>query len=161
LPKPVRKDGIFDTLKELTKDLRLDTRKERISDTLKELIKDRIKDVSKDAIKDVRFDPPFRKGLADLIGPVRPGLGGAIGPRPVLGAIPFAVATPHQAPLAELSDEAIAHSATELDQQLANLAEAIADAEVAREALQQQYDETASLLQQTLDANEARGSGSS
>lgn len=157
-PKPLKervKETPFDTRKELVKDLRLDTRKEMLFDTRKEVIPDKRKEILKDRIKDVALDPPF-KARGDVIQPVGPGIVGPIrpvGPLPGPGsAVPFAVATPHQAPAAGGEAGGMADTAAQLDAQLQTLADALIEAEANREALQQQYEETAALLKQTLDA---------
>lgn len=135
------------TRKELVKDIRLDTRKEIPLDTQKELIKDRIKDVA--------LDPPWRKGLSDRIGPVvtpvRPVQPGArLG-----GMLPFAVVTPHQAAAAGGGDQPQLEAVVaDLDTQLQSLAEQLAQAEATREMLQSQYDETAALLHEAMDAHD-------
>jgi hypothetical protein len=167
-PKPLKeavKDVIVDTIKERIKDIRLDTRKELILDTLKEQIKDRIKEVAKDQIKEAALDPVKRAG-GDVILPgpgglVRPGLGVTAPLRPSLqpgAAVPFAVATPHQAPAAAgpaAGPSGAADRIAQLDAHLQSLADALLEADANRQALQQQYDETASLLKQSLDAAEA------
>lgn len=139
------------TRKELVKDIRLDTRKEIPLDTQKELIKDRIKDVA--------LDPPWRKGLSDRIGP------GVIPVRPVQpglrprGMLPFAVVTPHQAAAAGGGDQPQLEAVVaDLDTQLQSLAEQLAETEATREMLQAQYDETAALLQEAMDAHDQASS---
>jgi hypothetical protein len=164
-PKPL-KEAPIDTIKELRKDIRLDTQKELIIDTLKEQIKDRVKEVAKDIIKDGGLDPGKRvggdvilPGPGQVIQPVLPG-GGAGVLQPGLvrpgGALPFAVAAPHHAPAAGAGASAgggagSADRAAQLDAQLQSLAEALLQTESSRQALQQQYDETAALLKQALD----------
>lgn len=152
--KEVVKDGPWDTRKELVKDIRFDTRKELIFDTRKELIKDRIKEVA--------LDPPFRKPAADVIGPVvtpvQPGLRHLVTPvqpglRPA-GGVPFAVATPHQAPSAAREEAELEAVVGNLDAQLEALAEQIAQLDASRESLQAQYDEMARLLQQAVEAHD-------
>jgi polyhydroxyalkanoate synthesis regulator phasin len=152
--KEVVKDGPWDTRKELVKDIRFDTRKELIFDTRKELIKDRIKEVA--------LDPPFRKPAADVIGPVvtpvQPGLRHLVTPvqpglRPA-GGVPFAVATPHQAPAAAREEAELEAVVGNLDAQLEALAEQIAQLDASRESLQAQYDEMARLLQQAVEAHD-------
>jgi len=146
---PVIKQPIFDprTRKELVKDIRLDTRKEILPDTRKELIKDRIKDVA--------LDPPWRKGLSDRIGPgVTPVLPVQPGIRP-RGMLPFAIVTPHQAAAAGGGDQPQFEAVVaDLDTQLQSLAEQLAETEATREMLQAQYDETAALLQEAMDAHD-------
>jgi len=161
------KDPIFDTRKEVIKDIQLDTRKEQILDTRKELILDTAKEQVLDTIKEAARDPIGPKGPGDVIGPVGP----VVSPRgpafqqtaPVIpGALPFAVATPHQAPAASPASGAggaiPADLVTQLDAQLQSIAEALMQTEANREAMQQQYDETAALLRQALD-QQGQGSG--
>lgn len=157
--KELAKDVIADTRKELVKDIRLDTRKEVIVDTRKELIKERPKEVAKDVVLD-----PGKVPGGDVTNP--PG-GGVINPGPIInpgtiGGIrqpsgsPFAVVTPHQAPMAEATSGASAgdQRAVQLDATLQHLAEAIAQSEANTQALQQQYSEIAALLRQELDAQD-------
>lgn len=164
--KEVAKDGRLDTRKELVKDVRLDTRKEQIRDTLKEQIRDTLKEQVRDTIKEAARDP--MKGPADLPRP-----GGGVVPGPLTpgaaggGALPFAVATPHHAPGADLVSGGGASGAggaddlgsqiMDLDAQLQEIAEAIAEADVHRAALQQQYEELSVLVQQALDAHDQAG----
>lgn len=159
--KDVRKDGVQDTSKELIKDIRFDTRKELISDTRKELILDTQKEVLKDPIKEGAFDPPFGKGPAvDPLGPGTPTVQpGPVGPGSPLGpitpgALPFAVATQHQAPSAAGAPGDLEATATQLDSQLQILAEQLLQLDASRSAVQAQYDQTAALLKQTLDAHD-------
>jgi hypothetical protein len=160
--KELVKDGVLDTRKELTKDIRLDTRKEQLADTRKEMLKERVKEVAKDAIKDASFDGLGSKAAADRINPVgigqvvNPAIRGGIGAVRQPGeAVPFAVATPHQAPAAEPGE--LLDATAQLDAQLEVLAAAIADSEANAAALQAQYNETAALLQGTLDALDPPG----
>ncbi len=149
------KDLIADTIKEQIKDVRLDTRKELIVDTIKE----QIKDVRFDTRKEAVLDPIKPQG--DVIinpGPINPGpLGPGVRPVGPGGALPFAVAAPHQAPGAADPGSAAADAIGQLDAQLQSLAEALADAEAHRSALQAQYDETAALLKRALDGLEPGG----
>lgn len=152
-PKPLKegpKDGIFDTRKEVIKDIRLDTRKELIFDTLKEAIRDPI------TRKEAALDPPFLNpgNLPRPLGQRAGGVGTGGGPVQPGGDLPFALATPHQAPGAGSAQAGPAEAVSALDAQLQALAEALAEAEAVRTALQQQYDETAALLKQALDAHE-------
>lgn len=171
-PKPL-KEAPIDTLKEIVKDIRLDTRKEQVfdtrkelaADTIKEMLKDRIKEVAKDAIKDVAYDPGTLKGASDVINPgsllgqiTQPGIGLMTG----MGPLPFAVATAHQAPAAAAAPgqaaPAAADTVAQLDAQLQLIAEALAQAEATRETLQQQYNQTAALLKQAIeDCEKASG----
>jgi Astacin (Peptidase family M12A) len=137
------------TIKETTKDLVADTRKETILDTLKE--------AARDTIKEAIFDP--RKGPGDVVQPGPGGLirGGTVAPgvAPMTGAVPFAVAAPHQAPAAGRAPSGTASdSVAQLDAQLQSIADALAEIEAQRETLQQQYDETLALLNQTMDAQD-------
>lgn len=148
------KDQLFDTRKEQVKDIRLDTRKEIITDTRKE----QILDTRKETIKDVAFDPPWGKSWVERPDPFgRFGLPGQL--RPAGEAqVPFAVATPHRAPAAEIGTGEIEAAVAGLDAQLADLAEQLAYLDAAREALQAQYDETAKLLKEAAETHD-RASG--
>jgi hypothetical protein len=136
--KEVPKDVRFDTRKEIVKDIRLDTRKELIQDTRKELVFDK------------RFDPidPFGPRKFDQVGP----LGNRVLPRGGGTALPFAMITPHQAPGAESqgAEQQAAEAAMQLDQQLQQIADMLAQAQASVDTLQQQYDETLALLKQLL-----------
>ena len=140
-PVITRKEVIRDpvTIKEISKDIRADTIKERIRDTVKETVVDK------------RFDPidPFGPRKFDQIDPrVR---GGIIGGNVLGGAQPFVTATVHQAPGAGQQGPSDSdQQALELDQQLQQIAEALAQAQATVEQLQQQYDETQAILQQLL-----------
>jgi hypothetical protein len=116
--------------------------------------------VAKDQIKEVAYDPGFFKGASDVINPapsvIQPGLFGRITP---VGPAPFAVVTQHQAPAAATPAPAPS-DAVQLDAQLQSLAEALAGAEASRQALQQQYDETAALLKRALDEADRASGGS-
>lgn len=134
----------FETIKEMIKDARFDTRKEMLFDTRKEMLKDRIKEVA--------YDPPWTvaeqttlPGRPPVVQPGRVTL-------PPRVTQPFAVATPHRAPvLGDQMPADQAHAAiAELDEHLASLAEQIAQADAQREVLQAQYDETKALLDQAV-----------
>jgi hypothetical protein len=157
-PKPVKeilkdtrkdpiKDGPRDTIKEQIKDARFDTRKELARDTIKEQIKDVVKDRKEPALDPVKS--PFERPIP-LPGPgpiVQPQLG---------GALPFAVATPHQAGMAgegETPDQ-LDQAISELDAQLELLAAQIAELDSQRSTLQAQYDEFAAMLAQALAQQE-------
>lgn len=153
--KELPKDPIL-TKKEITKDVRLDTRKERVLDTFKEIGKDpiTIKEVGRDPIfkphDPIKFDSPLVRERINT-GLVQPGF----------GAVPFAVGAPHHAPgaadaAASLSDEQAGAVAASIDGQLEMLAAQLEQLDVQREMLQQQYDALSAQLQATLDANEAR-----
>ncbi len=148
LPKEHLKDIRLDTRKELVKDIRLDTRKELVLDTLKEMVKDRIKEGPLDPPFTKRFDPVITPGpIVQPIGPIGP-----IGP---VGSVPFAVATPHQAPeLSGRSSEELQATAGDIDAQLQVIADQLVQLEAQRGALQAQYDELQALLQQALDAHD-------
>jgi hypothetical protein len=163
--KETTKDLVADTRKELVKDIRTDTRKEIIFDTRKELVTDTrketildtLKEAVRDTIKEAIFDP--RKGPGDVVQPGPGGLirGGTVAPgvAPMTGAVPFAVAAPHQAPAAgRASSGTASDSVAQLDAQLQSIADALAEIEAQRETLQQQYDETLALLNQTMDAQD-------
>ena len=160
-PKPILsdvgklpiKDARLDTIKERIKDARFDTRKELVFDTLKEQIKDLAKDR-----KEPTFDPP--KGIFE-----RP-----TGPGPLIpraqplpgGALPFAMATPHQAPAAEgggggQQPGELEQTIAEVDQHLQALADQLAQLESERSTLQAQYDELAGSLQQLLAEHDQGG----
>jgi hypothetical protein len=139
------------TIKERIKDLAADTRKEIIRDTVKELVHDK------------RFDPidPFGPVKFDQVGPLVGG--GRVLPGGTTlargGALPFAMATAHQAPGAaargagdqNAQQQQVTDTAIQLDQQLQMIADALAQAQANVQQLQQQYDETQALLQQLLD----------
>jgi hypothetical protein len=135
-PPVTTKEAPIDTKKELTKDLFADTKKELILDTRKELALDK------------RFDviDPFGPRKFDQVGPaggikINPAAGG--------GALPFAMAAPHQAPGAQSGGgqgDQQQEQAMQLDAQLQAIAEALAQAQSAAQTLQQQYDETYALL---------------
>jgi hypothetical protein len=133
LKEPVR-DPIG-TLKERIKDIRLDTVKERILDTIKEPVRD--------PIKRIPSDPgTLVENIGRLPGRPIPGMGA--------GALPFAMAAPHQAPAAQgYADPESTIGA--LDEHLQVLAQAIQEAETHRSELQTQYDATATALAQALD----------
>ena len=141
-PKEHIKDLRLDTRKELVKDIRLDTRKEVVLDTQKELL------------KEGPLDPPFTKRFDPVVTPgpvVQPG------PTPIgpVGNLPFAVATPHQAPeLAGRSQDELQATAAEIDAQLQVIADQLAQSAAQQGALQAQYDELQALLQQALAAHD-------
>ncbi|MEO5741847.1 MAG: M12 family metallopeptidase [Vicinamibacterales bacterium] len=142
--KDLRKDAIkdipSDTVKEQIKDIRVDTRKEQIFDTLKEQIRD--------TIKEGTFDPgPTLRENVTL--PGRPPIGPRVGPV-VGGAQPFAVVTPHQGTPSEGGDAGLQSSIDQLDGQLQQIAEQLAQLEGTRQSLQAQFDETSALLDQLI-----------
>ena len=137
--KETTKDLPTDTKKELIKDIRVDTKKEIILDTRKEMVADK------------RFDPIDPRGPVkfDQIDPRKrfplPGGGGFGGGG---NALPFPMATGHQAPGARdagAQNEAM-QQVQQLDAQLQGIADALAQAQAQADALQQQYDETLSVL---------------
>ncbi len=136
----------WDTIKEMVKDIRFDTRKELIIDTLKEQIKERIKEVALD---------PLKKSISDRIS-----LPGVVQPRPIQPGIrpstilPFAVATPHQAPGAIGEQDQLQDVVATADAQLQMLADQLAELESTRAILQAQYDETSELLQKSIEAHD-------
>jgi hypothetical protein len=139
--KELSRDPIGHTIKELTKDFFLDTRKELARDTIKELVKERIKEVG----KDLAFDPPWTVVEATL--PGKP-----TGPGPVEtggGMTPFAMLASHQAP-ADMVEAQMAAVIPALDSQLVALAEAISGLDAAKAQLQAQYDATEIQLKQAL-----------
>ena len=149
-PKPLKegpKDPIKDVRKEPLKDIPRDTRKELIKDirldTRKEIIRDTLKEQIRDTIKEGIFDPgpTLRENIVTpgIPGPVRPGVG---------GLQPFVVVTPQPAQPAAAggAGDALADSIEQLDLQLQQLAEGLAQSEVDRQTLQAQYDETSALL---------------
>jgi hypothetical protein len=113
-----------------------------------------LKEVIRDPIKRGPFDPGGT--LAENVvnpGPrVLPALG-LQGLRSA-GALPLALATAHQAPAAAAEASDNEDAALSLDAQLQSLADAIAETDAARQSLQEQYDETALLLAQTLNSIE-------
>jgi hypothetical protein len=159
-PKPVKegpKDPIKDH-KELVKDVRLDTRKEVVKDirldTRKELILDTVKEQIRDTIKEGPFDPG--PTLAENV--VTPGRPPVVQPGPVTGVTggvrPFAVVTPQQAAQPLAGAAGLQDSIAQLDAQLQQLAEQMAQAEAAKELLQAQYNETSALLAQLLQEHD-------
>jgi hypothetical protein len=150
--KDLRKDAIKDiprdTIKEQIKDIRFDTRKELIFDTLKEQIRD--------TIKEGVFDPgPTIQENVTLPGrpPIDPRVGPITG-----GARPFAVVTPSQGTPPAGGDVGLQRSIDQLDAQLQQLAEHLAQVEAARQSLQAQYDETSALLAQLIQQHDSSDS---
>ncbi len=181
--KEVPKDQVIDTRKEQVKDLRLDTRKELVLDTRKEsaldtqkelaldtqkelvldtqkeLVLDTQKELTADTIKEGALDPiptfAERVGPGPLVTPVvGPGPGGPTGG----GGLPFAVVAPHQAPAAG-DAAALEPTTAALDAQLVALAEQMAQVDSLRQQLQAQFDETAALLGQALEAHDRAAGG--
>jgi hypothetical protein len=146
--KEIRKEPVKDvgeTAKELIKDIRLDTLKEQIRDTLKEQIRD--------TLKEGVFDPG--PTLAEnVVTPGRPpvvlpGLGGT----GTGGLQPFAVITPQSTPSGG-GGAGLEDSIAQLDAQLQQLAEQLAQAEATKQSLQAQYNETSALLAQMIQEHE-------
>ncbi len=153
---PVLKSVFNDPLtrKELVKEIRFDTKKEQIADlTRKEFIKE--------GIKDGAFDP--RETWVETIDPfglgrvIQPGWGGLRAGGAGRG-LPFAMRTPHQAPGA-MGQADIEQTIATLDTQLGALAEQIAQLGATHQQVQAQYDETARLLAEAIDAHD-QASGS-
>ena len=72
----------------------------------------------------------------------------------IQGAVPFAVATPHYgAPTGEAGG-GMQDTLAQLDAQLQQLAEELAQIETARATLQDQFDETSALLAQMMQAHD-------
>ncbi|HYH09561.1 MAG TPA: M12 family metallopeptidase [Thermoanaerobaculia bacterium] len=139
--KETTKDVPLDTKKELVKDIRLDTKKEVIVDTKKEMVFDK------------RFDPIDPRGPVkfDQVDPrtrLPGGIGGIGGAAGGGNALPFAMATGHQAPGAQDAgaQNEVMQQVMQLDAQLQGIADALAHAQAQAEALQQQYDQTLALL---------------
>ena len=152
-PKPFKegtkdgiKDGLADTRKELIKDIRLDTRKELILDTQKEQVFDTLKEQIHDTIKEGTFDPgPTLAENLVTPGPQVVQPGPLVGP--VVGGVrPFALATRQQTPTPASGAAGLQDTIVQLDQQLQQLAEQLAQYEGAKETLQAQYNETSALL---------------
>jgi hypothetical protein len=135
---------VFDTRKELVKDVRLDTRKELVLDTRKEVVLDTRKEQVFDTVKEAVQDPIFQPGLV-----VNPPF---LAEPQSAGAVPFAVRIPHAAPTADATQADA--TADRLDATLSELAEQIRQLDAARTQAQGQYDELSALLQQTLDTAE-------
>lgn len=142
--KPI-KEAPWDTVKERLKDIRFDTRKEVIVDTIKEQIRD--------TFKEPAFDPGST--LAENV--VTPGQW-VVQPatvRPVSGgARPFAVVTPAPAASTTQGRVGLQDAIAQLDAQLQQLADQLAQAEAAKETLQAQYNETSALLAQLIQTHD-------
>lgn len=157
-PKPIKevvKDIRKDPVKEIPKDL--------VRDTIKERIKDAILDTRKEIVIDTRKEGPLDPGpgtwAEQVITPGQPVV------TPVSPVVqpgltqPFAVVTPHHAPAAGAIETGVTETGmestlTELDGQLQTLAEQLAQLDAQRQVLQAQYNETAALLRQAVQAHE-------
>jgi len=157
-PKPIKeapKDIRVETIKEIQKDIRLDTRKEIVLDTRKEVALDTRKEIALDTRKEGPLDPPTT--LAEnVVTPGQPPVG-PIQPGFYAGTRPFAIATPQPSAGGVPQGDQAAAEIAQLDAQLQELAEQIAQNDAQRSVLQAQYDETAALLQQAIAAREASG----
>lgn len=143
--KEIAKDVRIETIKEIQKDIRLDTRKEIVLDTVKEL--------TVDTRKEGPLDPTTI--AENVITPGQP----RVGPlQPGGGARPFAVATPQPGAAGASAGDQLAADVAQLDAQLQSLAEQITQTDVQRSALQAQYDETAVLLRQAVASHDASSS---
>jgi hypothetical protein len=140
------KEGPHDTRKEVIKDIRFDTRKELVLDTIKEQIRD--------TFKEGAFDPgpTLAEGVITPGRPpvVQPGLGPAV----LGGARPFAVATSQQNPQNPGGAAGLQDSIVQVDAQLQQIADQLAETEGARQSLQAQYNETSALLAQILQEHD-------
>jgi hypothetical protein len=145
--KEILKEIPQDTIKERIKDIRLDTRKELILDTVKEQIQDTIKEGIFDPRPTVA-EQPVIPGRPPVI---TPGIGPVVG-----GARPFAVLTPHQAASPE-GAAGLETSIAQLDAQLQQIAEQLAQLEGAKQTLQAQFDETSALLNQLIQQHDQSG----
>jgi hypothetical protein len=153
---PVKK-AIFDTKKEVIKDLVLDTKKESIFDTKKEVVLDTKKELVLDTIKESALDTIKEAALDKQFDPLGPDPGRITQPIKIGGVgTPFAVATPRQAPGAGDAGDAgdVADAAMQLDQQLQQIADALAQIDAQRAALQAQYDEISRLLTQAVQQHD-------
>jgi hypothetical protein len=167
IKKEVLKEVVFDTRKEIIKDIWLDTRKEIILDTLKEQIRDTLKEQPWDTIKEGAFDPgpTIAEAVTTPGRPpvVQPGLISPVG----LGGTPFTVVTPHAASPAGAGGPGagaggaggLQDNIAQLDAQLQQLADQLAQAESTRNWLQEQYNETSALLKQLVQQHDQSGGG--
>jgi hypothetical protein len=144
--KDIRKDVIHDTIKERIKDAVLDTRKETVLDTRKETVLDTRKEVPSDLGPGTWAEQVITPGQPSVT-PVSPVL------QPGLNQ-PFTVVTPHHAPAAGATETGVEASLVELDGQLQVLADQLAQTDAQRQVLQAQYDETAALLRQAVQAHD-------
>lgn len=151
--KEVLKEIPRDTRKEIIKDIRLDTRKEIILDTLKEQIRDTLKEQIRDILKGPLDPGPT---LAEAV--ITPGQLPVVqpGPGPAWpgGTRPFAVATPQQTPPSPAGAAGLRDSIAQVDAQLQQIADQLAEADAVRESLQAQYNETSALLAQMIQEHD-------
>src|SRR5207302_6621091 len=125
-----------------------ETAKELVFDTLKEQIRDTVKEQIRDTLKEGTFDPG--PTLAEsVITPGRPPIlqPGLVTPG---GVRPFAVITPQTAAQAPMGAAGLQDSIAQLDAQLQQIAEQLAQADAAKESLQGQYNERWALLAQLI-----------
>jgi Astacin (Peptidase family M12A) len=144
--KEVLKEIPRDTIKEQIKDVRFDTRKELILDTFKEQIRD--------TFKEGPFDPGPTLAEAVIIPGRPPVVQPGLGPPVPGGARPFAVVTPQHTPQLPPSAAGLQDSIAQLDTQLQQIADQLAQAEGVRESLQAQYNETSALLAQMIQEHD-------
>lgn len=152
LKEPIHDATVLETAKELV----LDTRKEQIFDTLKEQIRDTLKEQIRDTLKEGTFDPG--PTLAESV--ITPGRPPVLQPGLVTpgGVRPFAVITPQNAAQAPVGAAGLQDSIAQLDAQLQQIAEQLAQADAAKESLQGQYNERWALLAQLIqERNQSTG----
>jgi Astacin (Peptidase family M12A) len=143
------KEQVLDTLKEPIHDATvLETAKELVLDTRKEQIFDTVKEQIRDTLKEGTFDPG--PTLAESV--ITPGRPPVLQPGLVTpgGVRPFAVITPLTAAQAPMGAAGLQHSIAQLDAQLQQIAEQLAQADAAKESLQGQYNERWALLAQLI-----------
>ena len=143
------KEQVLDTLKEPIHDTTvLETAKEQIFDTRKEQIFDTVKEQIRDTLKEGTFDPG--PTLAESV--ITPGRPPVLQPGLVTpgGVRPFAVITPQNAAQAPMGAAGLQGSIAQLDAQLQQIAEQLAQADAAKESLQGQYNERWTLLAQLI-----------
>jgi hypothetical protein len=146
------KEAIHDTTAlETAKEQILDTRKEQILDTRKEQILDTVKEQIHDTLKEGTFDPG--PTLAESV--ITPGRPPVLQPGLVTagGVRPFAVITPQNAAQAP-GGAGLQDSIAQLDAQLQQIAEQLAQADAAKESLQGQYNERWTLLAQLIQVRD-------
>ena len=105
-----RKEGVFDTLKEIPADTRKEVAKDPIVDTRKELIKE--------IPKEVAYDTYWEQGGFDWGQVVDPAAGAGLGAQQAAaGMQPFVMATPHHASAAAVAMQPGAAQAAQLNVQ--------------------------------------------